>query len=189
MANVTPTFGSIVPSQKQQALNTNYLNFTDPTNPDFSSFAQQYLPEIYEAEVERYGNRTLSGFLRMVGAEMPMSSDQVIWSEQNRLHIAYNDVEITGALTLEIPLNDGSIDPELYVANVISKNQTIVIMNPTTGVELKAIVTLSDITTGILTVAPYTLWHRLRLTDETTGKLRDDQRKYPLNLYVLKVLL
>ena len=25
----------------------------------------------------------------MVGAEMPMTSDQVIWSEQNRLHIAY----------------------------------------------------------------------------------------------------
>ena len=55
-------------------------------------FAQQYLPEIYEAEVERYGNRTLSGFLRMVGAEMPMMSDQVIWSEQNRLHIGYDNV-------------------------------------------------------------------------------------------------
>ena len=55
------------------------------------TFAQQYLPELYEAEVERYGNRTLSGFLRMVGAEMPMTSDQVIWSEQNRLHVAYED--------------------------------------------------------------------------------------------------
>ena len=39
-------------------------------------------------EVERYGNRTIGGFLRMVGAEMPMTSDQVIWSEQNRLHVA-----------------------------------------------------------------------------------------------------
>jgi hypothetical protein len=56
------------------------------------NFSQQYLPEIYEQEVERYGNRTLSGFLRMVGAEMPMTSDQVVWSEQNRLHIAYTDV-------------------------------------------------------------------------------------------------
>ena len=36
----------------------------------------------------------LSGFLRMVGAEMPMTSDQVIWSEQNRLHIAYDDVAV-----------------------------------------------------------------------------------------------
>ena len=61
-----------------------------------NDFAQQYLPEIYEQEVERYGNRTLNGFLRMVGAEMPMTSDQVVWSEQNRLHISYNNVNLTG---------------------------------------------------------------------------------------------
>ena len=30
----------------------------------------------------------------MVGAEMPMTSDQVIWSEQNRLHIAYDTVKV-----------------------------------------------------------------------------------------------
>ena len=155
MANVTPTFGSITPSQRQQALQTNYLNFTDPTNPDFVSFAQQYLPEIYEAEVERYGNRTLSGFLRMVGAEMPMTSDQVIWSEQNRLHVAYNDVEVTGAFELTIPIDLTPAIPTDYVANVISINQTIVIMNPATGIELKAIVTFSDTTTGVIEVAPY----------------------------------
>ena len=28
----------------------------------------------------------------MVGAEMPMMSDQVVWSEQNRLHISYEGV-------------------------------------------------------------------------------------------------
>jgi len=72
MANVSPVFGSITPSQKQQTLSSNYLNFADGSGNDF---AQQYLPEIYEQEVERYGNRTLSGFLRMVGAEMPMTSD------------------------------------------------------------------------------------------------------------------
>ena len=164
MANVTPTFGSIVPSQKQQALNTNYLNFTDPTNPDFVSFAQQYLPEIYEAEVERYGNRTLSGFLRMVGAEMPMNSDQVIWSEQNRLHVAYNDVVVTddAAGVLTIPVDVTPAIPSDYVANVLSINQTIVIMNPTTGVEVKAIVVAgpggvkptNDV--GTIYVAPYT---------------------------------
>ena len=157
MANVTPTFGSIVPSQKQQALNTNYLNFTDPTNPDFSSFAQQYLPEIYEAEVERYGNRTLSGFLRMVGAEMPMTSDQVIWSEQNRLHVAYNDVEIVDGNSILIPVDVTPTNPQDYVANVLSINQTIVIMNPITGVELKAIVTSKPVyDNGAVDVASYT---------------------------------
>jgi hypothetical protein len=146
-----PTFGNIVPSQKAQALETNYLNFTDATNPDFVSFAQQYLPEIYEAEVERYGNRTLSGFLRMVGAEMPMSSDQVIWSEQNRLHVAYAEVEVSGANELTIDLNSNA---DSFVGNVISKNQTIVIIDTATGVEVKAVVTNST-ALGVLTVAPY----------------------------------
>ena len=46
MANVSPAFGSLIPTPKKQALEGNYLNFTDGT----SDFAQQYLPEIYEAE-------------------------------------------------------------------------------------------------------------------------------------------
>ena len=86
---------SLIPAAKKQALSTNYLKFNDGTVAgDTDTFAQQYLPELYEAEVERYGNRTLSGFLRMVGAEMPMTSDQVIWSEQNRLHVSYDQVVI-----------------------------------------------------------------------------------------------
>ena len=137
-------FGSIKPSQKQQTLDSNYLSFTDGAN----DFAQQYLPEIYEQEIERYGNRTLSGFLRMVGAEMPMASDQVIWSEQNRLHIAYTGVDVVSAAanTLLIPVDLTPANPANFVQNVISINQTIVIMNPATGLEVKAIVTASNIT-------------------------------------------
>ena len=162
MANVSPAFGSIIPSQKQQALETNYLNFTDGT----SDFAQQYLPEIYEAEVERYGNRTLSGFLRMVGAEMPMTSDQVIWSEQNRLHISYNGVTaaISGTTpnivsTLTIPV--GGTGATL-VENVVSPGSTIVVTNGANGDELKCYVVASGATPGSglaageLTVKPYT---------------------------------
>jgi len=152
---LSPQFGSIVPSQKQQALETNYLNFTNGDN----DFAQQYLPEIYEQEVERYGNRTLSGFLRMVGAEMPMTSDQVVWSEQNRLHIAYTDVTGATTTTLTFALNNNpSLGP--IVQNVISKNQTLVVMNPTTGTELKVLVLDSTNnlagTLATITVAPYT---------------------------------
>jgi hypothetical protein len=40
----------------------------------------------------------------MVGAEMPMSSDQVIWSEQNRLHIAYDGCTIATNTTITVPL-------------------------------------------------------------------------------------
>lgn len=100
--SLTPQFGSLIPSSKQELLNSNYLQFNGGANDgDSDSFAQQYLPEIYEQEVERYGNRTLSGFLRMVGAEMPMTSDQVIWSEQNRLHISYDDcTQAAGVITV-----------------------------------------------------------------------------------------
>ena len=154
MGSISPTFGSIIPSQKQQALNTNYLSFTDGT----TTFAQQYLPEIYEQEVERYGNRTLSGFLRMVGAEMPMQSDQVIWSEQNRLHVAYNGVTVATANTFTFVTNASSVTGATSIKNVISKNQTVVIINPATGVEVKAVVTSSVDTSSTLatiTVAPY----------------------------------
>jgi hypothetical protein len=160
MANVSPVFGSIKPSQKQQTLESNYLNFTDGSD---NNFAQQYLPEIYEAEVERYGNRTLSGFLRMVGAEMPMSSDQVVWSEQNRLHIAYNDVSCDSATQLSFTTGGTGKN---FVNNVISVGQTLVVMSPSTGKELKVYVTTSTANpaTGVggatnpavLEVKPYT---------------------------------
>jgi hypothetical protein len=138
---LSPQFGSVIPSSTQQLLPTNYLQFNTGAGADF---AQQYLPEIYEQEVERYGNRTLSGFLKMVGAEMPMTSDQVIWSEQNRLHISYLACT-TGAVvgTTQVV----NLSPGIATAiNVISINDTVVILDPVSGLEAKAIVTGS--TTG-----------------------------------------
>ncbi len=165
---VAPEYGSIKPSQKQQLLESNYLDFTNGTN----DFAQQYLPEIYEAEVERYGNRTLSGFLRMVGAEMPMTSDQVVWSEQNRLHIAYNDVTKATETTLTFALN-ATAGPS-FVANVISKNQTLVVVDPATGQDLKVFVTDSvntSATLATITVKPYTAADMTALS-ATAGALK-----------------
>ena len=156
---IQPQFGSIVPSQSQQLLQTNYLQWTNNAGANFADFAQQYLPEIYEQEVERYGNRTLSGFLRMVGAEMPMTSDQVIWSEQNRLHVAYSNCANDGVNTITIPITAAGVTP--IVANVVSPGQTIVAMDAA-GNELKCIVTTSNTAAagaagaGALTVAPYT---------------------------------
>ena len=138
--SLTPSFGSIKPSQKQEILNSNYLKFNDGAAAgDTDTFAQQYLPEIYEQEVERYGNRTLSGFLRMVGAEMPMTSDQVIWSEQNRLHISYEGCTsgVWKRSTITIPVDLTPADPKDYVANVVSPGATIVAMD-STGFEIKS---------------------------------------------------
>ena len=158
--SLLPQFGSIVPSQTQQLLATNYLQWNNngggggvPTN--FADFAQQYLPEIYEAEVERYGNRTLSGFLKMVGAEMPMTSDQVIWSEQNRLHISYAGAsQANGAGTLSVvTLNPGAV---AGVSNVISVNDTVVVLDPATGLEAKGIVTASTLgAAGTITIQSF----------------------------------
>ena len=151
---VSPQFGSIVPSQSQQTLASNYLSFTD-AGANSNNFAQQYLPELYEAEVERYGNRTLSGFLRMVGAEMPMTSDQVIWSEQNRLHISYTDCTLpVGGLTIQIPVTAAGVTP--VIANVISPGSTIVVLD-NNGAEAKCLVTASDTATGLLVIQPYTV--------------------------------
>ena len=138
MGQITPVFGSIIPSQQQLALQGNYLAFNTGGANDF---IQQYLPEVYEQEVERYGNRTLNGFLRMVGAEMPMTSDQVIWSEQNRLHVSYENVAQTGGAgvaQLEFALGGNPA-----VSNAIFPNDTIVVMNPSTGVTLKGVVKTS----------------------------------------------
>ena len=148
---LNPQFGTIVPSQLQQTLANNYLTFDGAAG---GNFAQQYLPELYEQEVERYGNRTLSGFLRMVGAELPMTSDQVIWSEQNRLHIAYDNCLNGGAAnTITIPV-------AADINNVVSPQQTIVVMDDFGG-ESKCLVVDSDLRTaanggtGLLNVLPY----------------------------------
>ena len=74
-----------IPSPTQNALNSNYIDFTVTAG----SWAQQYLPDLMEREAEVFGNRTVSGFLSQVGAEEAMTSDQVVWSEQARLHLAY----------------------------------------------------------------------------------------------------
>jgi hypothetical protein len=77
----------LTPSPTKTLFDKNYLSIADN---DFN-FTKQFLPEVYEKEVERYGNRSISSFLRMVGAEMPMASDEVVWTEQGRLHVAYDD--------------------------------------------------------------------------------------------------
>jgi len=149
--SLSPQFGSIVPSPIQTPSPSNYLVFDGAAG---GNFAQQYLPEIYEQEVERYGNRTLSGFLRMVGAEMPMTSDQVIWSEQNRLHISYDNCSVAAgggagaalASVVTIPVGAG-------IVNVISINDTVVLLDPANGAEAKGIVT--NRAAGNVTVMPF----------------------------------
>ena len=84
------------PSQGKGLYGGNYIDFTAS---GFQQWGQQFLPDVYDKEIEIYGNRTISGFLKMVSAEMPSSSDQIIWLEQGRLHTRYTGLTAGAAFT------------------------------------------------------------------------------------------
>tara|TARA_A100001011_G_scaffold197477_1_gene205750 strand:- start:250 stop:1776 length:1527 start_codon:yes stop_codon:yes gene_type:complete len=89
---------ALQPTQSKALYTGNYIDFTDSS---FNQWAQQFLPDVYEQEVERYGNRSIGSFLRMVSAEMPSTSDQIIWTEQGRLHTRYaNAIYLSNAGTM-----------------------------------------------------------------------------------------
>ena len=128
----------------KKALASNYLNFTDGT----SDWSQQYLPELYEQEVERYGNRSISSFLRMVGAEMPMASDQIVWSEQNRLHLSYG----TGGDNSAVITTAASGLVTIAAGHAIRVGQLVIISDGTTTTKGYVSAVGSSTT---LTVLPY----------------------------------
>jgi len=120
LANTGAALQHLTPRPVKGLFADNYLSVSD------MDFTQQFLPEVYEKEVERYGKRTVGGFLRMVGAEMPMASDRIVWSEQGRLHIAHDGVDSnSGGTTIEIN-GLGATDQSLMGAG-----QTLVISNGT----------------------------------------------------------
>ena len=80
----------------QATLSENYLDFS-------TGWAQQYLPDLMEKEAEVFGKRTVAGFLSQVGAEEAMAADQVVWSEQGRLHLSYTGtIGTNSASTIEL---------------------------------------------------------------------------------------
>ena len=98
MAFTSGVPAALQPTQSKALYAGNYIDFTDSS---FNMWAQQFLPDVYEQEVERYGNRSIGSFLRMVSAEMPSTSDQIIWTEQGRLHTRYaNAIYLSAAATM-----------------------------------------------------------------------------------------
>ena len=134
------------PSSQQVPVSTNYLASADFT------WLQQYLPDTYEKEFERYGNRTVASFLRMVGAEMPSNSDLIKWAEQGRLHNKYTNLTFAGATVgnathaFVIPAAD--FDPALAAPNLaaLRAGQTVMLSSSVAGSTISA--------KGIITAAP-----------------------------------
>jgi hypothetical protein len=111
----------------------------------------QYLPDTYEKEFERYGNRTISSFLRLVGAEMPSNSDQIKWAEQGRLHIKY--AACTTPAAQGDPTAVFTVTDLGATTAAIRVGQTVFIQENSAGFSNKAIVTSA---TGLtFTVAYY----------------------------------
>jgi hypothetical protein len=140
----TPGF-QLQPSAEQVPLSTNYI-----TNFDFLN---QYLPDTYEKEFERYGNRTVASFLRMVGAEMPSNSDMIKWAEQGRLHTKYVNCDSNAAAaadTATITVSDANVS-----GIAIRVGQTVFISENSTGLSNKGIVTAVNTTAGTFDVAYY----------------------------------
>ena len=160
--NLTPGF-DLQPSAQQVPVSTNYINNFD--------FLNQYLPDTYEKEFERYGNRTIASFLRMVGAEMPSNSDLIKWAEQGRLHVKYQACTPVGAAgagagasssVWTIPNNLSNFNPALAnTPNTASLRvgQTVMISDKTAGSNLsnKGIVTLAPTAANpnVVTIAYY----------------------------------
>ena len=107
MAITAGTNLNSVPSSQKQTLSSNYL---DLSSADNAGWGQQYVPDLMEKEAEVFGQRTISGFLAQVGAEEAMTADQVVWSEQSRLHISVKGTVIVAGSTNGTFTVTGDID-------------------------------------------------------------------------------
>ena len=129
-----------VPAPVKATLTSNYINFIDGS----TGWEQQYLPDLMAQEVERYGKRTIGGFLAQVGAEEAASSDSIVWSEQGRLHLSYDgDINDAGVFTVA---SAGTHAVRVGATVVLSDNVGTVIPGYVSAIA-------SDLTT--MTILPY----------------------------------
>jgi len=148
-----------VPAPIQQALSTNYLDLSTS-----AGWGQQYVPDLMEKEAEVFGPRTISGFLSQVGAEEAMTADQVIWSEQGRLHLSYKG-EVKTSTTIQIQSDidgnntdtgngiSGGASPAV-INHGIRVNDTVIIASAN-GVHKCLVKSIDGTDADLLTVSPY----------------------------------
>ena len=171
MANVSFSLPSeLSPAHEKVVSYTNYLDIQN------DGWTKQYLPELYAQEVERYGNRSVSSFLRMIGAEMPMASDQIIWSEQGRLHLSYEgaSVDNNGVITIA---GGGTHNVRVGQTIVISDKQA----SPTV---VKCFVNAVNAGKTTLTVLPYKVTSGSGLLGDTAFQTTDDDSGNTCDFFV-----
>ena len=134
----------------QQATASNYLDLS--TN---AGWGQQYVPDLMEKEAEVFGPRTINGFLAQVGAEEAMTADQVIWSEQSRLHLSYkghiHDKDATGGGSIDIESDIDETSGFTAANHGIRVNDTVIVANS----EAVAKCIVSNVSGARIVVRPY----------------------------------
>ena len=165
MAITAGTNLNSIPSSQKQTLSTNYLDFTGTTD---NTWAQQYLPDLMEQEAEVFGKRTIAGFLAQVGAEEAMTSDQVVWSEQSRLHISVKGTVITagstnGTFTVTSDI-DGNVSGDGYTVADHGVRTNDIVLIASAGIVTQCLVVDSD--TAVIQVEPF---DKADLTGHATG--------------------
>jgi hypothetical protein len=136
-----------VPASKQQTLSSNYIDFTSSGT---KGWAQQYLPDLMEKEAEVFGPRTISGFLSQISAEEAMTSDQVIWSEQGRLHLSYIGTvnNTNGEFTITTDIDGNSFGTDEHGVRI---NDMVIVA--TSEGAIKCLVTA--VANNVVTCLPY----------------------------------
>ena len=140
----------------QAVTSENYLDIQN------NGWAQQYLPDLMEKEAEVFGQRTISGFLGQVGAEEAMSADQVIWSEQGRLHLSYkcDMLDVTAStinITHDIDGNARTTDHGIRVGDQV-------LISGGSGATVTARVSVAAAGNQTITVPPYGAAHMTNLS-------------------------
>jgi hypothetical protein len=154
-----------VPASQKQTLSTNYL---DLSSADNAGWGQQYVPDLMEKEAEVFGPRTIAGFLSQVGAEEAMTADQVVWSEQSRLHISVKGTVIVagstnGTFTVTSDIDGNEAADGFTLANHGVRTNDIVLI-ASAGIVTQCLVVDAD--TAVIQVEPY---DKADLTGHATG--------------------
>ncbi|MGV6830316.1 MAG: hypothetical protein ACWA5P_01980 [bacterium] len=113
-------------------------NFINPYD-----YTTQYKPELSPQLYMKYGKGRITGFCRLIGAEMPFASDEVKHTEQGRLHNSYDGVtvvgdvftfpeEAIGRVNDEVIISDGTIEAQ-GVISAKNSGTEFVIENKDTG--------------------------------------------------------
>jgi len=165
MAITAGTNLNSVPSSQKQTLSTNYLDLSSASN---AGWGQQYVPDLMEKEAEIFGPRTISGFLAQVGAEEAMTADQVVWSEQSRLHISVKGTVITagstnGTFTVTSDI-DGNVSGDGYTVADHGVRTNDIVLIASAGIVTQCLVVDAD--TAVIQVEPY---DKADLTGHATG--------------------